>query len=141
MTLETQSGDRNNLSLWHNGDALIQSAVSSYANVVVVIHAPGPVDMEKWIDHPNVKAVLFAGMPGQESGNSLVDILWGTVNPVGQFTIPLSSCTHPFTAVGAASFHDCEETIRLPRGRTLHLEQLRTADHLQRGIEHRLPTL
>lgn len=36
-----------------------------------------------WIDHPNIKAVLWPGLPGQESGNSLADIVTGKVNPSG----------------------------------------------------------
>jgi beta-glucosidase len=37
-----------------------------------------------WIDHPNIKAVLWPGLPGQESGNSLADIVTGKVNPSGR---------------------------------------------------------
>lgn len=48
---------------------------------MVVIHSVGQIPVEQWIDHPNVTAVLLAHLPGQESGNSLVDVLWGGVNP------------------------------------------------------------
>jgi beta-glucosidase len=34
-----------------------------------------------WINHPHIKAVVWPGLPGQESGNSLADILFGDVNP------------------------------------------------------------
>lgn len=37
-----------------------------------------------WIDHPNIKAVLWPGLPGQESGNSLADVVTGKVNPSGR---------------------------------------------------------
>lgn len=37
-----------------------------------------------WIDHPNIKAVVWPGLPGQESGNSLADVLFGDVNPSGR---------------------------------------------------------
>ncbi len=40
--------------------------------------------VDPWVDHPNVTAILFAGMPGQETGRSLVDILYGDVNPSGR---------------------------------------------------------
>ncbi|KAI9318058.1 glycoside hydrolase superfamily [Dichotomocladium elegans] len=76
-------GDRNNLTLWHNGDALIEAVAEVHENVVVVIHSVGPVLMP-WIEHPNVKAVLWAGIPGQETGNSLGDVLFGDVNPSGR---------------------------------------------------------
>lgn len=37
-----------------------------------------------WIDHPNITAILWPGLPGQESGNSLADVITGKVNPSGR---------------------------------------------------------
>lgn len=50
----------------------------------MVLHTVGPVLIDDWYDHPNVTAILWAGLPGQESGNSLVDVLYGRVNPGGK---------------------------------------------------------
>ncbi|KAJ3385951.1 hypothetical protein HDU84_001881 [Entophlyctis sp. JEL0112] len=87
ITVENFPGDRLNLSLWNNGDNLIE-AVASEGPTVVVIHSPGAVNMP-WLSHPNVSAVIMALMPGQESGNSIADVLFGAVNPSGRlpFTI------------------------------------------------------
>lgn len=78
-------GDRNDLFAQKNGDKLVSTVASSCANTIVVIHAVGPVVVEKWIEHSNVKGLLFAHLPGQESGNALVDVLFGDVNPSGKF--------------------------------------------------------
>lgn len=51
---------------------------------VVIIHSVGPVLVEKWIDLEGVKAIVYANLPGQESGNALVDVLFGDVNPSGK---------------------------------------------------------
>ncbi|KAK7055677.1 Fn3-like domain-containing protein [Favolaschia claudopus] len=75
-TPDGNAGDRNNLTLWHSGDELITTVADACENTVVVQHVVGPVLVEGWIDHPNVKAVLHAGLPGQESGNSIVDVLF-----------------------------------------------------------------
>ncbi|KAG1315549.1 hypothetical protein G6F60_008026 [Rhizopus arrhizus] len=83
ITVDGNVGDRNNLSLWHNGDNLINAVADANKNTVVVIHSVGPVLMP-WIDHPNIKAVVWPGLPGQESGNSLADVLTGKVNPSGR---------------------------------------------------------
>lgn len=81
-------GDRNDLYLQKKGDKLIQDVATGCGkgkgNVVVIIHTVGPVILEKWIDLPNIKAVVIANLPGQESGNSLVDILFGDINPSGR---------------------------------------------------------
>ena len=81
------AGDRPDLSLHKGGDALIAKVAarcgSGLGEVVVVIHAVGPVLMEKWIDLPNVKAVLLAHLPGQDSGDSLADVIFGDINPSG----------------------------------------------------------
>ncbi|KAK3396674.1 glycoside hydrolase superfamily [Sordaria brevicollis] len=86
-------GDRPDLFLQKNGDGLIQTVAAQcgggFSDVVVVIHSVGPVVMEAWIDLPQVKGVVFANLPGEESGNALVDVLFGDVNPSGHlpFTI------------------------------------------------------
>lgn len=97
ITYDGNVGDRNNLSAWNNGDNVVLAAANVSNNVVVVVHSVGPMDMEKWIDHPNVTAVLWAGLPGQESGNSLVDILYGAYNPSGRlpYTIAKNRSDYP----------------------------------------------
>lgn len=86
-------GDRNDLNVQKAGDDLVTAVANGCGggrgDVIVVVHAVGPVILEEWIDHPNVKAVLLANLPGQESGNALVDVLFGDVNPSGKlpFTV------------------------------------------------------
>ncbi|PCH42860.1 glycoside hydrolase family 3 protein [Wolfiporia cocos MD-104 SS10] len=77
-------GDRNNLTLWHNADNLVQAVAAVNNNTIVVAHSVGPSIIEPWIEHPNVTAVIWAQVPGQEAGNSLVDVLYGDYNPSGR---------------------------------------------------------
>ncbi|KAK6064867.1 glycosyl hydrolase family 3 N terminal domain-containing protein [Seiridium cupressi] len=65
-------------------DQLVLHVAKRCANTVVVIHAAGIRLVDAWADHPNVTAIVNAGMPGQEAGNSVVDILYGDVNPSGR---------------------------------------------------------
>lgn len=84
ISIDGNEGDRSNLTLWHNGETLIANVAANCNNTVVIIHAPGPIIVESFVNHPNVTAILFAGLPGQESGNALVDILYGAINPSGK---------------------------------------------------------
>ncbi len=81
-------GDRNDLLLQKGGDDLVYTVATACGggsgDVIVVVHAVGPVVMERWIDLPQVKAVLHAHLPGQESGNALADVLFGRVSPSGK---------------------------------------------------------
>ena len=65
-------------------DRLVQNLAANFSNVVVVIHNAGIRVVDAWIDNPNVTAVLFAGLPGQQAGNAIADVLWGDVNPSGR---------------------------------------------------------
>ncbi|CAL3964401.1 unnamed protein product [Diplocarpon coronariae] len=82
------NGDRNDLFLQNGGDELIVSVAdgcgSGKGSTIVVVHNVGPVIVDKWIDHPNIKAVIIANLPGQESGNAIADIITGVVNPSGK---------------------------------------------------------
>ncbi|KMP08134.1 beta-glucosidase 1 [Coccidioides immitis RMSCC 2394] len=81
ISVDGNEGDRKNLTLWKNGDELIKTVASMCNNTVVVMHTAGPVLVDKWYDHPNVTAILWAGLPGQESGKALGDVIYGRVNP------------------------------------------------------------
>ena len=54
-----------------------------------------------WANNPNVTAILAAHLPGQESGNSIVDVLYGIVNPSGKlpYTIALNESDYSFADI------------------------------------------
>lgn len=58
-------------------DNLVQNVAATCGNTIVVIHNAGVRLVDQWIDHPNVTALVFAHLPGQDSGSSLVDLLYG----------------------------------------------------------------
>lgn len=99
LTVEGNPGDRTTAGLytWHGGDDLVKDAAEAFSTVVVVVHTVGPIIMEEWIDLPSVKSVLFAHLPGQEAGNSLVDVLFGDYSPSGHlpYTIPTAESNYP----------------------------------------------
>ncbi|KAJ3234335.1 hypothetical protein HDU81_001491 [Chytriomyces hyalinus] len=88
MRVEGHDADRNDLKLWHESNALIEAVASVNTKTIVVLHTVGAVEMP-WLNHPNIKAVIFALLPGQESGNAIADVLFGDVNPSGRlpFTV------------------------------------------------------
>jgi len=84
LTVEGAAGDRLNLDPWHSGNALVAAVAAVNKNTIVVIHSVGPVILETILALPNVIAVVWAGIPGQESGNGLVDVLYGSTSPSGK---------------------------------------------------------
>ncbi|EMD01113.1 glycoside hydrolase family 3 protein [Baudoinia panamericana UAMH 10762] len=84
ITVDNNEGDRNNLTAWHNFDSLVANVTSQCNNTIIVLHTVGPVLVDAWYQNPNVTAIVWAGIPGQESGNSITDILYGKVNPSGK---------------------------------------------------------
>ncbi|CZR54396.1 probable beta-glucosidase 1 precursor [Phialocephala subalpina] len=84
ISVDGNEGDRNNLTLWHSGDDLVKNVSAICNNTIVVIHSTGPTILTEWYDNPNVTAILWAGVPGQESGNSITDVLYGKVNPAAR---------------------------------------------------------
>jgi Glycosyl hydrolase family 3 C-terminal domain len=62
------------------------------------VHSVGPLILESWIDNPNVTAVIWAGLGGSETGNSLVDILYGDVNPSGRLPYTIAKSPSDYSA-------------------------------------------
>lgn len=65
-------------------DGLIQHVASRCNNTIVVFHNAGVRLVDQFIDHENVTAVIFAHLPGQESGRALVSLLYGESNAWGK---------------------------------------------------------
>ncbi|SPO21044.1 probable beta-glucosidase [Ustilago trichophora] len=84
ITVDRNEGDRNNLTLWNQGEQLIRNVTAVNNNTVVIIHSTGAVDMESFAENPNVTAIVWANLPGSESGRALVDVLYGDYNPSGR---------------------------------------------------------
>ncbi|KDN44244.1 glycoside hydrolase family 3 protein [Tilletiaria anomala UBC 951] len=94
----TEGQYRQNLTAWANGDELVNSVASGHNNTIVITHAPGPILVEKWADHKNVIVILHALLPGQESGNSIVPVLFGESPPLSDWpphSISYDPVRHP----------------------------------------------
>ena len=70
-----------NLTASYEADQTITSVASACNNNVVLYSSCGPFAAASWYDHPNVTAVLDCGGLGQDAGDSIVDVLFGDVNP------------------------------------------------------------
>ncbi|KAJ3542552.1 hypothetical protein NM208_g4035 [Fusarium decemcellulare] len=76
---------------WNSTLAVNNVASLCPGKTVVVTHSGG-VNTYPWANNPNVTAILAAHYPGEETGNAIVDILWGDAEPSGRlpYTIPKS---------------------------------------------------
>jgi beta-glucosidase len=75
--------DRSTLLADWNSTAVVESVASVCNNTVVITHSGG-LNVLPWANNPNVTAILAAHLPGTETGNAIVDILYGDVNPSGK---------------------------------------------------------
>ncbi|KXG52243.1 Glycoside hydrolase, superfamily [Penicillium griseofulvum] len=98
LTVEGHAGDRNNLDPWHNGNELVKSVAAVNKDVIVVVHSVGPITLETILAQPSVKAIVWAGLPGQESGNALVDIIYGSTSPSGKLPYTIAKKAEDYGA-------------------------------------------
>ncbi|EAU32193.1 beta-glucosidase [Aspergillus terreus NIH2624] len=113
ITVEGHQGDRNNLDPWHGGNDLVKAVAAVNKKTIVVVHSTGPVVLETILAQPNVVAVVWAGIPGQESGNALADVLYGDVSPSGKlpYTIGKSEADYGTTWVANGADDDFPEGL------------------------------
>lgn len=65
-------------------DGLIKHVASTCNNTIVVFHNAGVRLVDQFVDNENVTALIFAHLPGQESGRALVSLLYGQSNAWGK---------------------------------------------------------
>ena len=111
ITVEDNVGDRKNLDPWHGGNDLVKAVAEANDNVVVVVHSTGPIILSEILALPSVKAVVWAGLPSQESGNALVDILWGAANPSGKLVYTIAKSAEDYNAGVVQGDDDFDEGV------------------------------
>jgi beta-glucosidase len=91
----SEGDDRKTLVAAWNSTRVVEMIAAECSNTVVVLHGASPNTLP-WAAHPNVTAILAAHLPGQETGNSIVDVLWGHVDPSGRlpYTIAHHECDY-----------------------------------------------
>jgi beta-glucosidase len=109
-TWAEEGADRESLSVDYNGEAVVESVAKSCNNTIVITHSSG-INVLPFASHPNVTAIVAAHYPGQEAGNSIVDVLYGDVNPSGHlpYTIAKNASDYnapPTTAVSTNGTYD-----------------------------------
>ncbi|EPQ55090.1 beta-glucosidase protein, partial [Gloeophyllum trabeum ATCC 11539] len=113
LTVEGKAGDRNNLSAWHSEYSLVNAVAALTNNTIGVVNAVGPVLVEAWIDHSNVTALIWSGVPGQEAGMQLlVDVSWGDYNPSGR--LPYAVATNQRDYPAQIDFHSSSSITQIP---------------------------
>ncbi|KAF7168862.1 hypothetical protein CNMCM6106_003877 [Aspergillus hiratsukae] len=65
-------------------DTLVDSVASQCSNTMVVIHNAGIRLVDRWIDNDNITAVIYAHLPGQDTGGALVEVMYGKQSPSGR---------------------------------------------------------
>ncbi|OOQ86323.1 putative beta-glucosidase M [Penicillium brasilianum] len=79
----TEGLDRQALSDSHS-DNIVTNVANNCSNTIVVVHNAGIRTVESWVNHTNVTGIIFAHLPGQDTGRALVEILYGESNPSGR---------------------------------------------------------
>ncbi|KAL2473743.1 putative beta-D-xylosidase 5 [Forsythia ovata] len=88
LSVEAESLDRVDLLLpGYQTELINQVAAVSKGPVIVVIMSAGGVDISFARDNGNVKAILWAGFPGEEGGQAIADVLFGKYNPGGRLPL------------------------------------------------------
>jgi beta-glucosidase len=78
---ETEARDKTTLALPGRQDELVEAVAAAARSTVVVVNAATPVLMP-WLER--VDAVLWTGLPGQEGGHAVADVLLGRREATGR---------------------------------------------------------
>lgn len=83
-----------------NSTLVVEQVAAHCPSTVVITHSAG-VNTMPWAENENVTAILAAHYQGQETRNSIADVLFGDVNPSGHlpYTIPKSEADYDFPIV------------------------------------------
>jgi beta-D-xylosidase 4 len=99
-TVEKESQDRTSIA-WPAGQLAMIQKLAGLGKPVIVVRMGTHVDDTPLLSLPNVKALVWAGYPGQDGGTAVMNIITGLASPAGRLPVTVypSSYTNqaPFT--------------------------------------------
>ena len=81
-------------------DVLIETVAAQCNNTMVVIHNAGVRLVDRWIDNPNITAVILAHLPGQDTGAALVEVMYGNQSPSGRLPYTVAKNESDYAELG-----------------------------------------
>lgn len=90
----------------NSSDTLVKNVAAKCRNTVVVIHNAGVRLVDAWIEHPNITAVILAHLPGQDSGRSLVEVMYGKQSPSGRLPYTVAKSVADYGSLAAPTRPD-----------------------------------
>jgi beta-glucosidase len=91
---ESEGVDRRSMALPGDQEELIRRVAAVNPRTIVVVNAGSPITMP-WAD--DVSAIVYCWYPGQEGGDAIADVLYGSSEPGGRLptTFPFRVEDHP----------------------------------------------
>lgn len=90
-------------------DTMVNTVAENCNNTIVIVTTTGVRLLDQWIENENITAVLYSAPLGQESGNSIADVLYGDVNPSGRLIYTIAKNESDYN-VGLCDVHVCNFT-------------------------------
>lgn len=82
LSIEAEALDRTKIDLPGQQNLLISEvAYAARGPVIRVIMSGGPMDVTFAKCNPKITSILWVGLPGQEGGGALADVIFGRYNP------------------------------------------------------------
>lgn len=86
-SIEREGHDRNSIAWPENQKDLIEKLGKVGKTLIVVQMGGGQLDDSDLLSNPSVKALLWAGYPGQDGGSAIFDVITGREAPAGRLPI------------------------------------------------------
>ncbi|KAH8675245.1 beta2 tomatinase [Xylariales sp. PMI_506] len=106
-TFSQEGYDRLSFEADWNSTSVVESVANYCENTIVITQSAG-LNTLPWASLTNVKAILATHLGGEQSGNSIVDVLWNKVNPSGKlpYTIPARESDYDIPIVNITDIDD-----------------------------------
>ncbi len=113
IPMQEGGGDRDDLRLRPEQEALILEVAAIQARTVVVLEGGGAILVRPWIDE--VPALLLPWYPGMEGGEAIAQLLLGDANPSGKLPLTIPRAAEqlpPFDHESLEVTYDAEHGYR-----------------------------